>query len=232
MSRILAIGDIHGCLTALETLAAFVPFADEDLLVTLGDYVDRGPDTREVLDWLIARLATGHLIPLRGNHEIMLLEAREGSDDRRFWLKFGGHEALASYSDSPEVSLADIPAAHWRFIENETLPYHETETHLFVHAGLVPDLALADQPDDALFWQRFYDPPPHQSGKTMICGHTAQREGRPLNIGHAVCIDTWVYGEGWLTCLDPLSGEYWQANQQGEARRDRLPDGYTSRGRK
>ena len=222
MSRLLAIGDIHGCLTALETLAAFVPIADDDLLVTLGDYVDRGPNTRAVLEWLIDRHSKETLIPLRGNHEIMLLEAREGDAELQFWLRYGGREALASYSDSPDVSLADIPEFHWWLIENETRRYHETDTHIFVHAGLVPDLALADQPDDALFWQRFYYPPPHQSGKTMICGHTAQREGHPLNIGHAVCIDTWVYGEGWLTCLDPLTGDYWQANQRGETRRDRL----------
>ena len=222
MSRLLTIGDIHGCLTALETLVAFVPIADDDLLVTLGDYVDRGPNTREVIDWLIARHATGRLIPLRGNHEIMLLEAREGNDELRFWLKFGGSEALASYSDSPDVGLADIPHSHWRFIEKGTRRYHETDSHIFVHAGLVPDQALVDQPDEALFWQRFYYPPPHQSGKTMVCGHTAQREGRPLNIGHAVCIDTWVYGEGWLTCLDPATGEYWQANQWAETRGGQL----------
>lgn len=222
MSRLLAISDIHGCLTALEALAAFVPFSDDDLLITLGDYVDRGPNTREVIDWLIARLGTGHLIPLRGNHEIMLMEAREGDDEFQFWLKFGGREALASYSTAPNVGLTDIPISHWQFIENETRRYHETDTHMFVHAGLEFDLPLADQPDEALFWQRFYYPPPHQSGKTMICGHTAQREGRPLNIGHAVCIDTWVYGEGWLTCLDPVTGEYWQANQRGETRRDQL----------
>jgi len=222
MSRLLAIGDIHGCLTALETLAAFVPFTDEDMLVTLGDYVDRGPNTREVIDWLIARHATGRLIPLRGNHEIMLLEARESVAELRFWLRYGGREALAAYSDAPDVSLADISVSHWRFIESDTRRCHETETHLFVHAGLVPDLALGDQPDDVLFWERFDNPPPHQSGKTMICGHTSQKSGRPLNIGHAVCIDTWVYGEGWLTCLDPVTGDYWQANQGGETRRGRL----------
>lgn len=222
MSRLLAIGDIHGCLTALETLAAFVPFAEDDLLVTLGDYVDRGPNTREVLDWLIARHATGRLIPLRGNHEIMLMQARESKSELRFWLNFGGREALESYSDEPDVTLSAIPAEHWRFIEKHTLPFYETDTHIFVHANLVPDLPLADQPEDTLFWDRFDGRPPHQSGKTMICGHTVQREGHPLNIGHAVCIDTWVYGDGWLTCLDPATGDYWQANQSGETRRDRL----------
>ena len=222
MSRLLAIGDIHGCLTALETLAAFVPFADDDLLVTLGDYVDRGPNTREVIDWLIARLATGRLIPLRGNHEIIMQEALSRDAIRSYWLNGGGAAVLASYRPDGDGNLSDIPDSHWRFLEHGTRRYYETETHFFVHANAEPNLELADQPDEMLFWAKFYDPPPHQSGKTMICGHTAQRSGRPLDIGHAVCIDTWAYGEGWLTCLDPLTGEYWQANQQGETRRDSL----------
>jgi serine/threonine protein phosphatase 1 len=56
----------------------------------------------------------------------------------------------------------------------------------------------------------------------MICGHTAQKTGKPLNLGHSICIDTWVYGAGWLTCLDVDTGEYWQARQSGEHRRGHL----------
>ena len=59
---------------------------------------------------------------------------------------------------------------------------------------------------------------PHESGKTMICGHSVQRSGRPLVLDHAICIDTWVYGDGWLTCLDVEAEVYWQANQRGETR--------------
>ena len=59
---------------------------------------------------------------------------------------------------------------------------------------------------------------PHCSGKVVVCGHTQQRSGLPLNLGHAVCIDTWAYGQGWLTCLDVLSGRIWQANQAGRVR--------------
>jgi serine/threonine protein phosphatase 1 len=58
----------------------------------------------------------------------------------------------------------------------------------------------------------------------MICGHTSQKSGRPLNLGHAVCIDTWVYGRGWLTCLDVQTGKLWQANQAGETRTAWLDD--------
>ena len=68
--RYLAVGDIHGCFTALTSLAAYVPFRDDDLLITLGDYVNRGPDSCAVLDWLIRRQRHGKLVPLRGNHEV------------------------------------------------------------------------------------------------------------------------------------------------------------------
>ncbi|HEY9796072.1 MAG TPA: hypothetical protein V6D30_10555, partial [Leptolyngbyaceae cyanobacterium] len=59
---------------------------------------------------------------------------------------------------------------------------------------------------------------PHCSGKIMVCGHSSQKSGVPLNVGHAICIDTWVYGKGWLTCLDVTSGRVWQANQAGQQR--------------
>lgn len=116
-------------------------------------------------------------------------------------------------------SRLDIPDAHWDFLANQLLPYFETETHFFVHANAYPDLALADQPDFMLYWERYNDPPPHESGKTMVCGHTSQKTGLPVSNGHAICIDTWAYGGGWLSCLNVESGEIWQANQRGETRR-------------
>ena len=66
-------------------------------------------------------------------------------------------------------------------------------------------MPLARQPESLLLWEVFGHPAPHVSGKVMVCGHTQQREGRPLNVGHAVCLDTWAYGLGWLTCLDMAS---------------------------
>ena len=65
-------------------------------------------------------------------------------------------------------------------------------------------------------------PPPHQSGKSMVCGHTSQPSGLPVNLGHAICIDTWVYGDGWLTALDVGSGRYWQTNERGGRREDEI----------
>src|SRR5436305_15152730 len=99
--RTLAIGDIHGCSRALDALLAAVAPRPDDQLITLGDYVDRGPDSRGVLDRLLALHATGRLVALRGNHDYMMLQARAGVD-RFMWLAFGGRPTLESYgAESP-----------------------------------------------------------------------------------------------------------------------------------
>jgi serine/threonine protein phosphatase 1 len=217
--RYLAVGDIHGCFNALVKVIESVELRPDDVLITLGDYVNRGPDTRAVLDWLIEFQANGKLVPLRGNHEVMMLRARESPGARAYWLASGGDATFASYGgDSSSEDLTCIPEAHWDFLEQETRAWYETETHFFVHANALPDYPLVDQPDYVLYWEKFNDPPPHESGKIMVCGHTSQKSGLPLSIRHAVCIDTWACGHGWLTCLDVGSGRYWQANQSGQTR--------------
>ncbi len=220
MPRILAIGDIHGCSRALDLLLADVNPHGDDTIVTLGDYVDRGPDSKGVLDRLLDLHATGRLVPLRGNHEIMLLSAQALGDDRYLWLDCGGQATLDSYGGA----LDDVSDSHREFIESACVDWFECATHFFVHAGAYSDLPLDVQPDDVLFWESFTDRGPHESGKIMICGHTQQRSGVPLNLGYAVCIDTWAYGDGWLTCLDVTTGQLWQANQKGERRRAHLDD--------
>jgi serine/threonine protein phosphatase 1 len=222
--RYLAVGDIHGCSKALTTLAAFVPFQSDDLIVTLGDYVNRGPDTRGVVNWLINFGCEANLIALRGNHEVMMLQARDHAGSYHDWIEAGGNSTLASYSSATSRgSLTDVPNEHWKFLV-ATRRYFETESHFFVHANAYPDFEMAEQPDFMLYWEKFDDPAPHCSGKVMVCGHTPQRSGRPRNIGHAVCIDTWAYGGGWLTCLDLATGRYWQANERGETRVDWLDE--------
>jgi serine/threonine protein phosphatase 1 len=220
--RILAIGDIHGCLRALDALLEEVDPQPDDLVVMLGDYVDRGPDSKGVLDRLLALKDHCRCLTLKGNHELMMLEARDDLAHFREWIDSGGKQTLASYQANGEFgTFAEaIPARHWRFLEDECLQYHETATHLFVHANLSSDLSLADQPDYMLYWETLEPSTwrPHESGKTMICGHSAQRSGRPLVLDQAVCIDTRVYGNGWLTCLDVDSEVYWQANERGETR--------------
>ena len=224
--RHIAIGDIHGCFDALMTLVERIPITDDDIVVTLGDQIDRGPKSRETIDWLIARHAVGSLIPLKGNHEIMMLEAGAGIDGALAdWRLCGGEATLRSYAHgNGRVALRDVPADHWAFVRVTCRDYYETDSHFFVHASACADTPLAEQPEHMLFWEKFHNRPrPHLSGKRMICGHTPQRDGRPLDIGHAICIDTGAYKDGgWLSALDVASGEYWQANQARGFRTGRL----------
>jgi serine/threonine protein phosphatase 1 len=212
---------MHGCLRALDTLLARVGPGPDDQLIALGDYVDRGPDSRGVLDRLIALNATGRLVALRGNHDEMMLQARDGLD-RRMWLTCGGRTTLESYGipESTDGPYHAIPEGHWRFLEEECRDYYEIDTHFFVHANVDPDLPLDQQSRALLYWDKLcLTQRPHLSGKVMVCGHTRQRSGLPLSLGHTVCIDTGIYEPtGWLTCLDVLTGEFWQANQRGEVR--------------
>ncbi|MEM9208908.1 MAG: metallophosphoesterase family protein [Pseudomonadota bacterium] len=218
--RYLAIGDIHGCRTALETLLRVAEPAVDDVIVTLGDYVDRGPDTAGVLTLILELGASHELVALRGNHEIMMLDACAQQSWQETWLRAGGRETLRSYAENGEGSgtFADIPAAHLDFLANRLQPYYECDTHFFVHANADPRMALTAQSDPNLYWRRYRNPDPHCSGKVMVCGHTTQLTGLPATNGHSICIDTWPYGEGWLTCLDAVGGTIWQANERGQTR--------------
>jgi serine/threonine protein phosphatase 1 len=138
------------------------------------------------------------------------------------WLDNGGDATLFSYSPLGDVgTILDVPDEHWAFLDG-CRNWYETDSHFFVHANAYADMPLDEQPDFMLLWEQFNEPLPHQSGKIMVCGHTPQHSGRPKNLGHAVCIDTWAHGRGWLTCLDVSTGRYWQANEMGETRSDWL----------
>ncbi|MEM6470081.1 MAG: metallophosphoesterase family protein [Planctomycetota bacterium] len=220
--RTLAIGDIHGCFRSLDTLANFAGFSREDRIITLGDYVDRGPETRIVIQWLIDWSNDGLLIPLRGNHELMMVAARRSSRHCEEWLACGGDSVLTSYRAD---GLDEIPEEHWQFLTDSLRPHFTTKTHFFVHANAYAEIPIEDQPDHMLYWESFGEPPPHESGLIMVCGHTPQRSGVPLSIGHAICIDTWACGSGWLTCLDVEAGICWQSNESGRTRQFWLDEG-------
>jgi serine/threonine protein phosphatase 1 len=223
--RVLAIGDIHGCSRALDYLLAAIGPRRNDLIITLGDYVDRGPDSAGVINCLLKLKQSHQVICLRGNHEQLMLMARGGRDRLAEWLHSGAQATLASYvAPGASATLADVPAAHWNFLENECVDWHETDTHLFVHAGVDPSLPMQGQPDFVLKWERFDAPIPHASGKTVVCGHTVQKNGTPRNVGHAICIDTGAWRKGWLTCLEATTGYLWQTTQTGEFRSGWLHD--------
>lgn len=217
--RILAIGDIHGCSTALRTLLDAVQPGADDVVITLGDYVDRGPDTKGVIDTLLHLEQTTQLKPITGNHEILFMEAAAGHLEMANWLQVGGYETLLSYAQGGTPSLDHVPQEHMTFLAERCLRFWEMDSHFFVHANANAVIPLEEQTDDWLFWTRFDDAYPHVSGKVMVCGHTAQKEGVPTLKPQSICIDTWAYGQGWLTCLDVKQGTLTQANQAGQVRK-------------
>lgn len=216
--RLIAIGDIHGCALALDALLEATQPTRADTVVVLGDFVDQGSDTRGVIDRLLRLESECHLVCLRGNHEEMLMAALITADARRFWENAGGAETVFSYRFGG--SIKDIPDDHLEFI-SECLDYYETDEYIFVHANFDPRLPMAAQPTYLLRWAML-DPAEarcHQSGKTVVCGHTEQEGGALLDLGCIKCLDTACCRYGWLTALELHSGTVWQASRFGVLRR-------------
>ncbi len=214
LSRILAIGDVHGCLESLKNLLAMVSPASGDTVIMLGDYVDRGPDSKGVIDYLLEWPWEAEPIFLKGNHEIIMEEASFSAEHLQYWCQVGGLETMASY----DAKFLNIPKAHWEFIAR-TRPFYETEEVIYVHGGVVAKKAMRKQDPVELAWRRFPDAKKHLSGKLVVCGHTVQRGGKPSDKGHTVCIDTAACRGGWLTCFEAKSRRYWQANEKGKTRK-------------
>jgi serine/threonine protein phosphatase 1 len=221
--RTIAIGDIHGCSAALAALLDAIGPGPDDMLVTLGDHIDLGPDSRGVLEQLIALAGRCRLVPLLGNHEEMLVDALGATSALRRWLTCGGVATLRSYGwargGSRRPLAAWIPEQHRKFLAG-CRPYYETDTHLFIHAGFLPELPMDQQPGEALRW-RVTDARTatrHHSGKVAVVGHTVQRTGEVLDLGFLVCIDTNCARGGWLTALDTDTGRVWQADRAGRLR--------------
>lgn len=215
--RLIAIGDIHGCMTALERLLDSIHPTAEDTLVTLGDYVDRGPDSRGVIERLIQLGGETRHVGLMGNHEEMMLEVVKHQAPHEMWLRHGGVDTLDSYAFAG--SLDFLPDSHLEFFES-LVDFHEERGHFFTHAAYAPKIPLNEQAADMLRWHSLDDmvPQPHLSGKVAVVGHTANKEGEILDLGHLICVDTYCYGGGWLTAIELHSGQVWQVSKDGELR--------------
>ena len=217
-ARTIAIGDIHGCASALATLIEAIKPTSGDTIVPLGDYVDRGPDSRGVLDLMLQLQQQCQLMPLLGNHELMMMAALESMENLRVWLHCGGAATVQSYGGD----LEQIPAKHLEFLRN-CRPFFETDQHLFFHANYDPRLPPEEQPDRLLFWEHLvlYEngmhtiPARHFSGKVAFVGHSPQENGEILDLDDVVCIDTHCVGKGCLTALDVNSRTAWQADKHG-----------------
>jgi serine/threonine protein phosphatase 1 len=205
MNKIFAIGDIHGCLGKLEALMQNIDANPQnDTLIFIGDYIDRGKSSREVVDYIILlKSEYKKVVCLLGNHEYMLIRYLEGLDEDMY-LENGGIATLHSYgirlSDDPEKRKAKIPREHREFFES-LLPYYETRNYIFVHAGLKPGLPLRQQTMSDLLWIRheFVDTE-DDFGKMVVFGHTPLNY--PLIMPNKIGIDTGAIYGGKLTCVE------------------------------
>jgi serine/threonine protein phosphatase 1 len=211
--RVYAIGDIHGCLDRLATMHEMIADdlttrpVDSAILLHLGDYVDRGPESAQVIEWLLAGppVPVEHVVNLMGNHEQMMLTALAIGDDNAadHWLTNGGADSLLSWG-VPRVTphqqwASHIPKEHLIFLRDLAI-CHQVGPYLFVHAGIRPGVAMDRQTRQDMLWIR----EPFLSSKldhsvVVVHGHTPRHEPtvRPNRIG----IDTGAVIGGVLTCV-------------------------------
>ena len=211
MKKIFAIGDIHGSYDRLKTLMDKIPIDfSRDTLVFIGDYIDRGPHSVEVVDYLMQlKNRVPGVIFLKGNHEDMLDKFING-DDRFTYLLNGGQQTLDSYLTKPVQSdFYPIPPDHMDFFKSLRL-FYETEEFIFVHAGLRPRVPLESQKPQDLLWIRDkFVSTKYDFGKRVIFGHTPLKN--PLVEPNKIGIDTGaVYGNA-LTCVQLPDLVFFQA---------------------
>lgn len=231
--RTFVVGDIHGHSQKLRRLIPKLKqrAAAGDALVFVGDYVDRGPDSRTVVDQVLELTRGGWDGPvtcLKGNHEELLLDflAKRSRYEPGLWLQNGGRETIVSYSGKPDPrSFAPaLPPDHLTFYEN-LLSWHGDDNGIYVHAGIVPGLSPADCTDDDLLWIRevFIDSD-YEWDRVVVFGHTPQcdRSGppitepgqmpwAPLNRPEKIGIDTGAAYSGPLTAVMLPEREFFSA---------------------
>ena len=218
--RVYAIGDIHGHAALLDRLMAMIledckTWHDQGgrcLLICLGDYVDRGPDSRGVVERLRQTPSFLEAVHLIGNHDQVLLDFLDDASVYPFWLEFGGGATLLSYDVAPAKSnepeaIAKTQSALRSAIPEEHLQFfHGLKTsfriggYYFVHAGVRPGVALEDQtPSDQLWIRREFLSSRADFGAVIVHGHTPSAE--PVIRDNRIGIDTGAYVTGKLTAL-------------------------------
>lgn len=212
-TRVYAIGDIHGCLEPLTSLHALIAQdlaerpVETSVVIHLGDYVDRGPDSADVVALLAGDppIAGAQVVNLMGNHEDMMFTAVTSGQtaDAVQWLRNGGAETLLSWGIPRAVPQAEwaarIGPSHLAFLGALALS-HRVGPYLFVHAGIRPGVALDQQKRDDLLWVREpFLSSKKDHGAVIVHGHTPAKEPskRPNRIG----IDTGAVMGGMLTAL-------------------------------
>jgi len=203
MSKTYAIADLHGRFDLLEMALACVAKCAEPpaTLVTLGDYVDRGPDSRKIIERLMAGL--GHdgwrLICLKGNHEDIMWQTCRGLPDVDWWLTNGGAATLISYGQhkGDQADVAVVPATHLDWIEQ--LPLMHVDAHrVFVHAGIDPSCSLDEQDAEDVIWKIYRDDDDGGYGQRhVVHGHHQHAHG-PIFKKNRTNFDTLAWYTGRL----------------------------------
>ncbi len=186
---LIAVGDIHGCAKTLDLLLDELDPSPDDHLLFVGDYIDRGPDSKGVIDRLLELREEVDCTFLRGNHESLMLGYLD-SGAFNLWRVNGGIATLQSYMQNAQDF--DIPETHAEFVRN-TKMYHETDDFVFVHAGLKADRSvqenLEDGDEETFLWERGHlQANDFAWEKTVVCGHTPQAE--PIDQEKLILIDT------------------------------------------
>jgi len=209
-NRLFAIGDIHGSFDSLKELVENeIQLQKSDKLILLGDYIDRGDKSKEVVDFIIELQEKGFdIFPLMGNHEVMLLDTFEDEKNSTKWIQNGGNETLKSFGI---ISVKDIESKYIKFF-NDLKYYYSFGDYLFVHAGFNDDVLYPFTDYYSMLWKcKESYTNPLLSEKTIVHGHNPIRvskcEERVLHGHHVINIDTGcVYkdneGFGWLTAYD------------------------------
>lgn len=203
MSNLYAIGDIHGQAGMLNILIEKVPFEKDDEIVFIGDYIDRGPDSRGVVEAVLEfKLAYPKTTFLRGNHEGLLLDylSDGGEYQNGVFLMNGGYETLESYGVDPREGPPRLPPLHMKFFDSLQVR-HETKGFVFVHAGMRPGVPLNEQSDHDMIWirQEFFHSE-EDFGKPIVFGHTPMPDVLDL-LPRMLGIDTGAAYNGMLTCV-------------------------------
>ncbi|MDB5557651.1 MAG: serine/threonine protein phosphatase [Enterovirga sp.] len=216
--RVYAVGDIHGRADLLARMRDLIAAdlartaPDEALVVLLGDYIDRGPDSKGVLESLAREPFPVPTVALLGNHEAMLLEFLERPQAGEAWRRFGGIETVHSYglevadlrsaNNLPAVAQAlkaAIPDHHMAFLRGLQTS-HRVGGYFFCHAGVRPGVPLEGQREEDLLWIRDeFIGSDASFGAMVVHGHTPSEQ--PTVRGNAIGIDTGAYITGRLTCL-------------------------------
>lgn len=230
-SRVLAIGDVHGMYEKLIKLMDKIRFnPDEDLLIFLGDYIDRGPDPGRCLQYIFA-LQDQYpdvVVCLMGNHEVMMSSyfmQKRGNynnlivDYAGSWLDNGGLETLKQLDEMD----ADTKEELLQWVMNLPVKY-QYQDYFFCHAGVDPDVPLAVQNEFDMLWRRQQWWEQYKGEETLVVGHTPvqkvmkltgkeRRTPKPLFLtNHVIMCDTGAYMSGGkLSCVDVLAGKVWQA---------------------